>query len=437
MKKLRDESGQVIVLVLMSMGLMLGFMALSIDVGLLFRAKRNVQIAADAAAMAGAMDLLYNNTPATAKTAGKAASAANGITDGSGGAGVTINTPPTYGPNAGQGGYVEAIVKQPNTTLFMGYLGGISSVGVTARAVAGTPSASNACIWIMNPTTSDAFHLQGSGSVTAPNCGVYVNSNSSSAAKFTGNPSYTGPGFAVNGSASGHTTNIQNFSQNVAPESPPMGTSLTGPVPPGGCSVTSALTSVTTANQAGVQGSSSIPVVCFSKAVTLNTGVSLPGAANGVVYVFENGVTIPTGAIVNMGSATYTPPSGSATEGTYSNTQGAVMDLYGGTLSQGSGQSYLSIYAPTAGTYNAIAMMQPSSNTTTPLQVQFGSNNEYLDGIIYAPGVEVYLQDNGGGVTTSGVIANTMYIKSSSLNVPGYSAANQGTTPFRVLTMVE
>ncbi len=264
-----------------------------------------------------------------------------------------------------------------------------------------------------------------------------MNSSDPAAAKFTGNPSYTGPDFQVNGGASGHTGNIEGFAQNVAPSSPPMSTTLTGPVPPGGCSVTSALTSVTTANQAAVRGSSSIPVVCFSKAVTLNSGVSLPDAANGVVYVFENGVTIPTGAIVNMGTATYTPPSGSATEGTYTNTQGAVMDLYGGTLSQGSGQLYLSIYAPTAGIYNSIAIMQPSTNTTTPLQVQFGSNNEYLDGIIYAPGVEVYLQDNGGDVTTSGVIANTMYVKSSSLNVPGYSAANQGTTPFRVLTMVE
>ena len=48
--------------------------------------------------------------------------------------------------------------------------------------------------------------------------------------------------------------------------------------------------------------------------------------------------------------------------------------------------------------------MQPASNTTTPLQVQFGSNNEVLDGMIYAPGTQVYLQDNGGGVTATGVI---------------------------------
>jgi len=80
--------------------------------------------------------------------------------------------------------------------------------------------------------------------------------------------------------------------------------------------------------------------------------------------------------------------------------------------------------------------MQPASNATT-LQVQFGSGNETLDGMIYAPGAEVYLQDNGGGVTATGVIADTMYIKSSSLTIPSYSAAHPTTTPLRAVTLVE
>jgi hypothetical protein len=88
------------------------------------------------------------------------------------------------------------------------------------------------------------------------------------------------------------------------------------------------------------------------------------------------------------------------------------------------------------GTYNAVAILQPASNTAT-LQVQFGSNNETLDGYIYAPGAEVFLQDNGGGVTASGVVANTMFVKSSSLTIPSYNAANPTTTPLRVVSLVE
>jgi hypothetical protein len=182
---------------------------------------------------------------------------------------------------------------------------------------------------------------------------------------------------------------------------------------------------------ASVSGSASNNVVCFSSAVSLGNGVNLAGAANGVTYVFQNGVTIPTGATVTLGTGTYSAGSGS-----FSNTSGATIDLYGGTLNQNS-NSILNVYAPTAGTYNAIAIMQPASNTTTPLQVQFGSNNEVLDGMIYAPGTQVYLQDNGGGVTATGVICKTMFIKSSNLTVPGYSAANLATTPFRIVTLTE
>jgi hypothetical protein len=140
------------------------------------------------------------------------------------------------------------------------------------------------------------------------------------------------------------------------------------------------------------------------------------------LYVFQNGVTIPTGATVTV--------------------NGGTLDLYGvgssaGTLNQAS-NSILNITAPTSTTspYNGIAILQPATNTTQ-LQVQFGSNNQTLDGIIYAPGAEVFLQDNGGGVTASGVVAGTMFIKSSTLNIPSYSGTHPTTTPFRTVTLVE
>lgn len=452
MKTLRNEAGQTLVLTALCMTCLTGFLALSIDVGMLFHTRRNLQIVADSAAIAAAEDYYYNGGTATspvphAQSAGQAAATANGVTNGTNGT-VSINCAPTSGPNVGTGGcngYFEAVVTQTQATTFLGVFGGLfhnnafKTLNVSARGVAGTPSDSNACIWIMAPSGSDTIHMQGSGTITAPGCGVYVNSSDSAAAKFTGNPTYTGPSFAVVGGESGHTTNINGYAGGVAPTSPPIPTSLTGPVPPGACTTSTSLTNITTANMATVSGSAVNNVICFTNTttpVTLNNGVNLAGAAKGVTYVFEDGVIMPTGATVNMGTATASP-SGCTTNCTFSNTSGATMDLYGGTLNQNSGQSQLNVYAPTAGTYNSIAIMQPTSNTTTPLQVQFGSNNEYLDGIIFAPGVQVYLQDNGGGVTASGVVCNTMFLKSSSLTIPGYSVANAATTPFRLITLVE
>ncbi|MFC5861644.1 pilus assembly protein TadG-related protein [Acidicapsa dinghuensis] len=420
------ESGQTLIMLALSMSVVFGFAAMAIDMGSMFRAKRNMQIAADAAATAAALDNLYNGSITSAKAAGQAAATANGVTNGSSGATVTINNPPSAGPNAGSSGYFEAIVQTSNPTFFMSYLG-TKSMAVAARAVAGTPAVNDSCIYIANPTASDVFHVQGSTTISAPNCGIYINSSSTSAVKITGNASTITAGYFDDyGGNSGHQTSPTPISTNSAAQSDPFG-NVTGPSL-SACSGSniSTATSVTTSNASTAIPTAANGVACFSNAVTLNNGVTLPGAANGVVYVFENGLTIATGATVTIGTGT---AIGSATTG-------ATIDLYGGTLNQNS-NSVLNSWAPTAGTYNGISILQPLSNTTTPLQVQFGSNNETLDGVIYAPGVEVYLQDNGGGVEATGVYANTMYIKSSTLNVPSYSAANPNTTPLRLVTLVE
>jgi uncharacterized membrane protein len=115
------------------MTVLLGFLALAIDVALLFRARRNIQIAADAAAIGATMDYYYNGDVTAAQTEGKADDAANGITDGVKGATVTINCPPTSGPNMGAGGcngFFEAKIKQPNGTAFLSLLNNVGSTSM-------------------------------------------------------------------------------------------------------------------------------------------------------------------------------------------------------------------------------------------------------------------------------------------------------------------
>jgi Flp pilus assembly protein TadG len=437
MKIFNDQSGQTLVMTACCMLVLLGFTALAVDVGILFRARRNMQIVADAAAVAGAMDYLYNGSVQSAYAAARAAATANGVTDGTGGAVVTPSMPPVDGPNAGIGSFVEVQVSAPNPTYFMRVFN-IGSVTVGARAVAGTPSAGNYCMWIMSPTASDTFHVQGSANINTPNCGAYVNSKSPQAFQKTGNgSSFNGTGVSVVGGSNAGGNSKFPVTTGVVPTGPTIGDAITGPNPTTACGSGNTVTASTVTAALLAARPPANGVVCFSaKNVTLSNGVNLQGSAGGTVYLFENGVNIPTGATVNVGSAT--PPSSQG--GNYTNTLGATIDLYGvgssaGTLSQAS-NSVLNVYAPTSGPYNAIGIMEPPSNTTT-LQVQFGSNNETLDGLIYAPGAEVYMQDQGGGVTASGVVANTMYIKSSTLNIPGYSASNQSTTPFRVVTLVE
>lgn len=439
-----DESGQMLVLTALSLALLLGFMAMALDVGLLFRAKRNVQLAADAAATAAALDFHYNLSVTSAQAAGKAASQANGIQNGVNGNVVVVNMPPVNGPNTAYTSFAEAIVTEPNPTFFM-KLFGIGSVNVVARAVAGNPAGSKACGYITNPTAAGALSLQGAYSITGgtvggvvqPACGIVVASTSPDAVNVTGSggtldASYIATAGGAGGSGSTSPTTITTGVVGLPTD--PLASEVSKQAQPPSCTQTSALTSITTTNVGSVKGSTSNNVVCFTNAVTIGNGVTLPGASttSNVVYVFENGVTIGVGATVQFGSG----GPYDATNNTFPpTTVGATMEIYGGSLTQAS-NSVLSIYAPQGGDTNAIAIWQPTANTN-PLQVQFGSNNEVLDGFIYAPGADVILHDNGGGVTATGVVANTMKIKSSSMTLPNYNTANAETTPLTQIVLVE
>jgi hypothetical protein len=440
-----SERGTVLVLTAMCLGILMGFLGLALDVALLYRARQRVQIAADAAATAAALDWVYNNPSTTsAKNQGYAAASRNGFTASGSGCtygctSVTVNVPPLSGPVISSG-YAEAIVTAPNPTAFMSILG-FGNVAVTARAVAGSPAAGTSCFWLTGGSTGVALDLQGDAEIDAPNCGIFITSTSNNSIEQTGNKGSVVASYVdTEGDPTPKHWNGPTITTDVAPRSEPWG-SLPGPST-SACNITSGLTSITTGNQSQVQGTSGSPVVCFTGAVTLNDGVVLGGASSGVVYVFENGVTIATGATVTLGSCsscnlTSTPPVFAATDG-------AVMDLYGGTLNQDS-NSVLNIFGPTAGTYNGIALLQPTSNTTNdtesnPLQIQFGSSNETLDGYIFAPDSVLYLQDHGGGVTASGVVAAELYDKSSSTNIvdiPSYDSANSGTAINRQVTLVE
>ncbi len=403
--KIRDESGQTLVLTALLLTVLMGFMALAIDVGILFRAQRKVRTAADAAAVAATLDYLYFGSSTSAAAAGKAASSQNGITDGVNGNVVTISAPPVDGPNANDTGFVEAVVQQPNPTFFMKMFG-FNSVTVAARAVGGTPTSGEACIWLM-ATSGTALSLKGSYKVLAPSCGIYVNSPSSNALSVTGNGGSLTATFldVVGSSTSNHATSPTAPTLNAPVRKNPWG-DLTGPTPTNGdCTTTDTTTTSITGTLAGPGLNNAI---CYTQAMTLNNATLGAGT-----YMFENGVTISGTVTVNSGT----------------------LDVYGGTFNQNS-TSILNISSPDSGTYNGIAIMQPATNQTA-LQVQFGASNQTLDGYIYAPGAVVSLHDSGGGITATGIVAWSMSSQTSQLTIPSYDAKHPTTNVNRIVTLVE
>jgi hypothetical protein len=302
----------------------------------------------------------------------------------------------------------------------------------------------------MDPTMSSQLSMQGgnNSALSASGCSVYLNSNSNSAVSLTGNPNVNI--VALNDVSSQDVGTKGKFNggvnTGVTPQSPPLPADFQGPTPSnGGCSNSDTTTTSISSTYAPPGGVTSGGVVCFTKAITLNSGASLPGAANnGMIYVFENGLTVANGATVNAGSANYD----SSTQ-TFSNTLGATLDIEGGAFNMSANNAtYLSVYAPTSGTYNGIALMQPKSNTsssslnecngmTSCMDLQFGSSGTFFDGMVFNPGGQVVMHDGGGGVKATGIIAASMNIKSSSLDIINYSSENPNTSPLKLVTMVE
>ncbi len=168
----RGEAGQTLVLFVFALAALLGFTALAIDVGLILHERRQLQNAADAAALAGAQELF--DSPAAAVAKAQEYAVANGID----------LTDPDYTfqattPYQGDPGKIEVKVSSQVGFLF-GRALGLDFVNVPARAVAEQDSVSGTtdeyALFVMNDACSANNPLMVTGSVNLVIGAVHSNS---------------------------------------------------------------------------------------------------------------------------------------------------------------------------------------------------------------------------------------------------------------------
>ncbi|MGH6935108.1 MAG: pilus assembly protein TadG-related protein [Methylocella sp.] len=131
---MRDQSGAYAVMFGLMAPIFIGALTLGTETGLWYKTHEKMQGAADSAAISAAIGL--NGGTANLTLEANATAASDGFTNGSNGTVVTVNNPPKSGPNAGNSGAVEVIIKQPQNLLFSSFFL-TSPVVVQARAVAG------------------------------------------------------------------------------------------------------------------------------------------------------------------------------------------------------------------------------------------------------------------------------------------------------------
>jgi hypothetical protein len=411
-KILRDESGQTLIFVAVSLSFILGMVGLATDVGTLLHAKRNLQIAADSAAIAGASELNLSTVTATVQGAAAAAATSNGITNGVNGAVVTVNDPPQSGPHTAAAGYVEVIISQPQPTFFM-RLFSFNSMTVGARAVAFNGAKSNNCFLTTATSGADTLHLEGSFNVDAPGCSVMDDSTDPNALFFTGaGGTLTAGTVGVAGGAGGHTGDSTPAPvTGVPPVSDPLA-SL--PPPP---TVPCAPPPVSGAWDAAGAGGT----VCYSGNIKIN-----------------NAVTMTTGTYVFTGNLDLTG------HGSLDGTAGVTLYFAapnGQLGGSGNGNTTINLVAPTSGTYHGILIYQDPNDTNTG---EFnGTPIENFTGIVYMPGAMFELSGNttfGGSNTTTlttDIIVGSFYDKgNATVNLTNYSSTVSN-SPIKAVALVE
>lgn len=219
---MKHEKGQALILIMLAMVALVGLVALAIDGGNTFVARRSAQGAADSAAMAAALKLAQGKSSTEAKTAAMNLVTANGFTN-SGGTSITINHPPVESTRyKGNKEYVEVIIHVSTNTYFGGIVG-VASTSNTVSAIArGKPAeyggmfGGNAII-ALKPN-DNGFTLQGSAKLYTKGGGVFVNSNSSTDAMtmnadmYTESPSTVVGGLRINGKPTLPVGGINTFS---------------------------------------------------------------------------------------------------------------------------------------------------------------------------------------------------------------------------------
>lgn len=400
---------------------LLGFMALGLDVGLLFHEKRMAQTAADAAAVAAAEEASSGNS-SNEQSVANAIAKLNGFdtTLSSNPAVVTLSTPAT-GNYAGSSSYIQAVVSKPFPTFFLAAFNHSDSLlTVSARAVAGGGLSSPTCVCVEAPT-GQGLSMSNNAGINAPYCGVTVDSSSSNAVGIVGSADLSALSLGTvsntwdnsgnvnnNGTISSTTKVIQGIQTACNP-------TVTAPALPNG-------------------------LPCYSNPINGWT------AANNYTGVFTlplSGETTSGGIVCytsldtsDSASVTFSPGYTYYIQGNFNTGGGApitgdgVTFYVGGTVNIANGVTS-NLSAPMINNVPQTLFYALGNSVT----IQGGSNSNF-SGLVYAPNAAVTLNNGTGTTLTMDFVAPTLSMAGGAV-LNSYAMPSLGTLNLSVAKLAE
>ncbi len=206
---MNDVKGGSAVVFAISLPVVIGAIAMTVEVGHWRQSKARLQNAADMAAIAGARQLIVGlNSNKTVEEyqfniymAAFGDAYENGF-DRSAGT-IVVNSPPKSGEYTGQDG-VEIIVRQKKERAFSGAIFK-DDVYVSARAVAlAMEGITEACVLSLSETAGPALSVSGSAALTLNGCSIRSNSSAANSIEAGGSSNITADcGYTVGGASTG------------------------------------------------------------------------------------------------------------------------------------------------------------------------------------------------------------------------------------------
>ena len=385
----RDESGQTLILFVLALGVLLGMAAMTIDVGLAYVARRDMQNAADAAALAGADAILEGQSSVLAANAARDLALQNGYDNAAADVTVTINVPPTSGPHLGDSDFIEVFIAHPIDTILASAVGKTTPFDVSARAVAGidrTPKPYS--IITLSQTACQSMQFNGQVHLTIIDAGTLTNSECTVGAFSTNGTinvataaNHVVGGWHMTGnsgdvslppSRAGHFDDPLIGVPVPTPTSAPVQTCPTFPGKPGTVTLQPGVYDCTIDPQ-GQWGLQFEPGDYY-----ITGGIVINGGGNvsfgqGLYFLQGEGLTITGNGVVTGDGVTFYIDEGQVTLTGTSDTQ---------------------LTAPTSGTYEGIVIFQNRTLTSTVNM----SGGAIADGwgAVYAAGAQIRLVGNTG-----------------------------------------
>ncbi len=390
-RKLVDQRshGQVMIIVALVMVVLVGFVAVAVDVGYAKAERRQVQAAVDSAALAAAQEAMDSASSGQIVSAAKAYGAENASvsTDN-----VTVDYPPTSGPHANDKNFIQVTITKDVQRFFTGLVYN-GPWKVSATATAGVVGASSDAALLALNSNSGGIKTAGSSKITVIGGSITSNYdiNTSGSTNIQADQWVNAnDGFHTSGST---TIKGGSGTNPAAPEVPdPLKDKISPPTLPSFPS--DPVADVNPATQ-----------TCFSKPGWSGQTPASYSASAGTYTSASGCITINGGTITGYDTFNFAKGSYKLTNGASFSSQFGKVNMNGGTwiFNGGSGMSINnpSDFEMYAGNYAFLGGATVSIGGSVQ-KVAFGTGaTKYTDNYYYFTG--------GGGITIGGSNSITLY----------------------------